>query len=136
MCILGGKKSQFFQKFWVRTKSMILMYICVTFLKTLHFFFQKSLIPLFHSMLAAYNVKGLCNLGPDTLWKPRNKITWFCQHCIAGWKFSFFRQRPTKSLTRCSVECQATVSALVSEDLHSKERITLYFFDVKDLLHM
>ena len=33
------------------------------------------------------------------------------------------------------VECRAAASALISADFHSKERITLYFFGVKDLIY-
>ena len=40
------------------------------------------------------------------------------------------------SLTGCCVKCRAAVSVLVSADFHSKERISLYFFDVKDLIHI
>ena len=38
-------------------------------------------------------------------------------------------------LTGCWVESRDAISALVSTDFHSKESITLYFFDVKDLIY-
>ena len=38
-------------------------------------------------------------------------------------------------LTGCWVESRVAISALVLANFHSKESITLYFFDVKDLIY-
>ena len=78
---------------------------------------------LLHSMLAAYGI-----LVPTLYRNCGTRLHGFRQHCLAGWKFYFFRLCPTKSLTGCWVECRATLSALVSAHFHSKEGITLYFF--------
>ena len=82
-----------------------------------------SLISLFHSMLAAYTILVLILYG-----NRGTRLHGFWQHCMAGWKFYFFIQCPTKNLTGCWVECRAAISALVSASFHSKESITLYFF--------
>ena len=59
----------------------------------------------------------------------------FWQRCIASWMFYLFRYCPNRSLTGCWVDHRAAASALVSTDFHSKLRITLYFFDLKDLIY-
>ena len=85
---------------------------------------------MFHSILAAHAllVTALhqnCETG----------LHGFQQHCMADWKFYFFRQLLTKGLTSCWVEFWAPVSALVSANFCSKERIISYFFDLKDVIY-
>ena len=90
-------------------------YLCLTFLKPL---------ALFHSMLVAYAI-----LVPTLCRNHRTRLHGFQQHCMADWRFYFFRWCLTKSLTGCWVECQAAVSAaLVSVNFHSKQSIKLFFF--------
>ena len=83
-------------------------------------------------MLAAYAI-----LVPTLYRNHRTRLHGFQQHCMADWRFYFFKWCLTKSLTGCWVECQAAVStALVSVNFHSKESIKLdIFFHVKDLIY-
>ena len=86
----------------------------------------KRPIYLFHSMLSAYAILVA------TLYRNSGKrLHGFRQCCMASQKLYFFRLRPIESLSGCCVKCRAAVSVLVSADFHSKERISLYFFDVK-----
>ena len=93
-----------------------------------------------------FNASSLCNLGHDTLRKPRGKIGWVSatlHDCLKVLLAQIASDQKFYRLLGRMLGCCFSISQLTDQltDFLSKGRITdnfiyIYFFDVKDLMYI